>query len=251
MQLDDKAILAAVGEVLAEERAQRITLEARLAELKDMYVDAMRVAGPQGERGLPGQNGLDGPSGPEGPAGLDGLPGVSGPPGESGRDGRDGLPGLTGPKGEPGDRGPAGERGPEGPQGLPGSVGEKGDPGEPAYPGRACGLWSETESYRAMDVAVSNGSEWRAVYDNPGPLPGPGWKEGARGIRGKPGERGQKGDKGDKGDRGPTGYLEKAVVMDVLLDLNSFQMIVLYSDGTRETRDLQLMLERYYQEAVT
>src|SRR4029077_16381619 len=156
------------------------------------------------------------------------------------------LRAISRERGEPGE---PGERGPEGPAGPPGAIGEKGDPGEPAYPGRACGLWNEAENYRAMDVAAFNGSEWRAVYDNPGPLPGPGWKEGARGIRGKPGERGQKGDKGDKGDRGPTGYVEKAIV-DVLFDLNNFQMIVLYSNGTRETRDLQPMLERYYQDMI-
>jgi hypothetical protein len=239
MQLDAESIIAAVGVKLAEERAHRVALQTQLDEL-------LRVPGPQGERGLPG---APGEVGPPGQPGSDGLPGASGPPGESGRDGRDGLPGLTGPKGDPGDQGPEGERGPEGPAGPPGAIGEKGDPGEPAYPGRACGLWNETENYRAMDVVAFNGSEWRAVYDNPGPLPGPGWKEGARGVRGKPGERGQKGDKGDKGDRGPTGYVEKAVV-DVLLDLNTFQMIVLYSDGTRDARAFRPLLERYYQEAV-
>ena len=71
-------------------------------------------------------------------------------------------------RGEPGEQGEPGERGPEGPAGPVGEIGEKGDPGEPAYPGEAKGLWSETESYRAMDVVAFNGSEWRAVYDNPG-----------------------------------------------------------------------------------
>ena len=142
MQLDGKAILAAVGEVLAEERSHRVALQAKVNELTDQ----LRT------------------------------------PGEPGRDGRDGLNGLPGPVGErgpPGERGEPGERGLEGPQGAAGSAGEPGAIGEPAYPGRACGLWNETEAYRAMDVVASNGSEWRAVYDNPGPLPGDGWRQGA------------------------------------------------------------------------
>jgi hypothetical protein len=35
MPLDDRAIIAAVGEVLAQERAQRLTLQARVNELTD------------------------------------------------------------------------------------------------------------------------------------------------------------------------------------------------------------------------
>lgn len=69
MQLDDKAILAAVGEVLAEERAARVALQARVSELS-------RVPGPQGERGMPGERGAAGPEGPQGIAGEPGPPGT-------------------------------------------------------------------------------------------------------------------------------------------------------------------------------
>jgi integrin beta 3 len=59
--------------------------------------------------------------------------------------------------------------------------------------GRARGLHDPNAAYCAMDVVAFNGSEWRAVRDDPGPLPGDGWVLGAKGSRGKPGERGPPG----------------------------------------------------------
>ena len=50
--------------------------------------------------------------------------------------------------------------------------------------GRARGLFDpKAKDYRAMDVCAFNGSEWRARYDNTGPLPGEGWVLGAKGTR--------------------------------------------------------------------
>jgi hypothetical protein len=59
--------------------------------------------------------------------------------------------------------------------------------------GRARGLYDPNATYFAMDVVAHNGSEWRAVVDNPGALPGPGWMLGAKGSRGRPGEPGKPG----------------------------------------------------------
>ena len=160
--LSSKAILSAVGELLAEERAQRLALAARI----DEYGNLVRVPGPPG------------------------MAGERGMPGDPGRDGRDGRPGETG------------ERGLDGPAGPVGAMGERGPIGEPAYGGRACGLYSATEAYRAMDVVTHNGSEWRAVRDDPGELPGDGWMLGAKGTRGKPGERGERGMAGPQGPPG-------------------------------------------------
>jgi HK97 family phage portal protein len=112
------------------------------------------------------------------------VPGPPGPPGAPGEAGRDGLPGQNG---EPGAKGDRGEAGPAGEAGAPGPQ------GAPAYPGRACGLYNPAGAYRAMDVVAHNGSEWRAVKDDPGPLPGDGWVLGAKGSRGKRGERGPPG----------------------------------------------------------
>jgi integrin beta 3 len=239
MQLDSNSILAAVGEVVAEERHHRVALAARIGDVAEL----LRQPGPVGERGMPGEAGRDGAPGDRGEPGPAGPPGVVGEPGRDGRDGLHGLPGPVGERGVPGERGAAGPAGPQG------DVGEKGVAGDPGYAGEARGLWSATENYRAMDVVAFNGSEWRAVYDNPGPLPGDGWRQGAKGIKGKPGDRGEKGEPGAKGERGPPGIVQKHVV-DVLLRLDDFQFVALYSDGTEKALPLQPMLERYYQEMV-
>jgi HK97 family phage portal protein len=117
--------------------------------------------------------------------------------------------------------GPPGERGQAGEPGAPGERGEQGPPGEPAYGGRACGLWNQSVAYRAMDVVAFNGSEWRAVVDNPGPLPGDGWMLGAKGSRG---DKGQKGERGERGMPG-TG------VEDILIDAGV--LVVKLTDGTK------------------
>ena len=99
-------------------------------------------------------------------------------PAQSALQARRGAAGERGPVGDPGPRGLAGDIGPLGPKG------ERGEPGErglDAYPGEARGLWDVKADYRAMDVVAANGSEWRAVKDNPGDLPGPGWVLGAKG----------------------------------------------------------------------
>lgn len=59
-----------------------------------------------------------------------------------------------------------------------------------------------------MDVVAFNGSEWRAVKDDPGPLPGAGR------VLGGPGER------------GPAG------VHVTKLDLVGYTLVVTLSDGT-------------------
>jgi hypothetical protein len=191
--ISSKAILSAVGELLAEERAARLALAARI----DEYGNLVRTPGPQGERGLPGERG------------------------EGGRDGRDGRPG---------------EQGLDGPAGPVGERGEPGPVGEPAYPGRACGLWNGTEAYRAMDVVAFNGSEWRATKDDPGPLPGDGWKQGAKGIKGEKGARGDRGEPGARGLAGPQG--PQGVGIDDIILENGVLVFVL-TDG----RQKEFMLE--------
>jgi hypothetical protein len=98
-----------------------------------------------------------------------------------------------------------------------------------------------------MDVVVFNGSEWRAVYDNPGPLPGDGWRQGAKGVKGKPGDRGERGEAGPAGPKGDRGSPGVSVVKMVIAD---FEIRLLLSDGTQLVGSLLPVLERYYQEAV-
>jgi len=227
-QVSSKAILSAVGELLAEERAQRLALAAKI----DEYGNLIRVPGPQGERGLPGEMGPAGLSGERGEPGADGS---VGPPGERGMIGERGMPGDPGRDGRDGRPGEPGERGLDGPAGPAGEVGERGPPGEPAYGGRACGLYSETEAYRAMDVVAFNGSEWRAVRDNPGRLGDPSntdWVLGAKGVRGKPGERGERGLAGPQGKDG-------VGLADILLE--NGVLVFLMTDGRQKEFALEVL----------
>jgi Collagen triple helix repeat (20 copies) len=234
MPLDDRAIIAAVGEVLAQERAQRLTLAARIEELATL----LRQPGPEGKPGEHGESGRDGSVGERGETGPQGPPG---PAGETGRDGRDGLPGLHGERGPQGERGEAGQIGLEGARGAQGEIGPVGPA---AYSGRACGLWQETERYLAMDVVAQNGSEWRAIRDDPGPLPGDGWVLGAKGSRGKPGERGEKGERGERGERGAEG------LSVIRADMIGFELVLTLSDETRLVCNMLGAFERYHREAV-
>ena len=169
MQLDDKAIIAAVGELLAEERSARMALQARFDELT-------RVPGPPGERGLPG---------------------------EPGRDGRDGLHGLPGPVGDRGVPGERGATGPAGPQGETGERGEKGEAGTNAKAWQHRRLYDPQAAYEAGDVVAHDGGSFVALQDDPGPMAGKGWAQlAARGARGKPGERGAPGLQGREGREG-------------------------------------------------
>lgn len=196
MRLDDKAILSAVGQIMREERAVRDALAAEVRELAARIDDYGNVVA------------TPGPQGERGPAGERGLPG------ETGRDGRDGLPGRDG---------------------APGAPGERGEPGPAAYVGEARGLWSAEAAYRAMDVVTFNGSEWRAITDDPGALPGPGWMLGAKGVKGRPGDRGER---GERGPAGPAGHSIDEVVID------DFTLVFLCSNGTTLRCDLFPLFER-------
>lgn len=117
--------------------------------------------GPQGERGLQGEQGIQGnrgetgAQGPKGEKGDTGAQGVQGIKGDKGDTGQIGIKGDTGPKGEKGDKGnpfvysdftqsqlaglkgPKGDTGPQGvkgdigPQGVKGDTGVQGPKGEP------------------------------------------------------------------------------------------------------------------------
>jgi len=121
---------------------------------------------------------------------------------------REQVAALEPPKGERGEIGERGERGDAGPPGEPGPVG---------YVGRALGRWNAEASYRAMDVVACNGSEWRAIKDDPGPLPGDGWMlsaKGSKGDKGMPGNRGERGERGERGPPGPQGVGLADVVLE-------------------------------------
>jgi len=135
---------------------------------------------------------------------------------------REQMAALEPPQGERGEIGERGERGEAGPPGEPGPVG---------YVGRALGRWNAEAAYRAMDVVAHNGSEWRAIKDDPGPLPGDGWMLSAKGIKGDKGMPGQRGERGDRGERGPPGPQGIGIV-DVVID--NGVLVFVMSDGRQK-----------------
>ena len=62
------------------------------------------------------------------------------------------------------------------------------------------GLFSDKETYKALDIVALNGGSFIAKKDNPGPCPGAGWQLiASQGKRGDKGERGLQGISGRPG----------------------------------------------------
>ena len=59
---------------------------------------------------------------------------------------------------------------------------------------RFAALFSDKETYKALDIVALNGGSFIAKKDNPGPCPGAGWQLiASQGKRGDKGERGLQG----------------------------------------------------------
>lgn len=112
--------------------------------------------------------------------------------------------------------------------------------GQDGYPGTARGafvpsaLGGPGPLYRKLDRVSFNGSEWIAMKDDPGPLPGDGWMLGA-----KVGRQGKPGDPGPKGDRGEAGIGLEAV------ELDGWSLVLELTGGRRKAIDLRGLFERY------
>jgi hypothetical protein len=236
-----------------------------------------------GERGEAGPAGRDGRDGEQGPPGEPGERGERGFQGERGEAGPEGAKGADGLPGEPGPQGERGERGPEGPPGkLPvvkawsdrvhyeGEVTAHGgatyqairdtgqEPGRSddwiclAAPGRDAiepehrGLYEADGEYRRLNIVALDGGAFIALRDDPGPLPGDGWRQlVARGKPGKPGDKGEKGERGFKGEQGPVA----PALVGWRLDRCDYIAVPVMSDGSEaaplQLRDLfeQFMME--------
>ncbi len=228
------------------------------------------AAGPAGPTGERGEQGPAGEAGPRGERGEQGAPGRDGADGKDGRDGVDGVNGKDGAAGARGEIGPQGVAGPEGPPGqLPevrawtdavhyqGGVVTHGgalwqarrDTGRsPPHEDWICivaagadgrsmavrGTWSETETYRYLDVVTRNGGAFAAIQDDPGPCPSGGWQ----GIA-APGGKGDRGAPGERGPAGPPGLPVRSLEPDKdgLLTLTD-------ADGAKVTGDLYPLLSK-------
>jgi hypothetical protein len=83
--------------------------------------------GVQGERGVQGEQGVQGERGVQGEQGVQGERGVQGKEGKLGGRGERGLQGRKGERGEPGSPGKPGDRGERGERGPRGEKGERGE----------------------------------------------------------------------------------------------------------------------------
>ena len=88
--------------------------------------------------------------------------------------------------------------------------------------------YNAKEKYSALDIVMSDGAAFIARCDNPGVLPGDGWKmisrQGSRGISGEKGERGPKGDPGPAGVSAP-------LIKGWRVDRKSYTAVPVMSDG--------------------
>ncbi|MCA1549761.1 hypothetical protein I6F36_23290 [Bradyrhizobium sp. BRP19] len=92
------------------------------------------------------------------------------------------------------------------------------------------GLHDPRARYFKYDTCGFNGCEWRAVRDDPGPLPGEGWVLSAKGMHGKPGEPGRDG------------------VHVRSLDVVGYELVARLSDGTTLRANLLPVMERFERE---
>ena len=101
------------------------------------------------------------------------------------------------------------------------------------------GLFSDKETYKALDIVVLNGGSFIARRDNPGPCPGAGWQLIA--------SQGKRGDKGERGLQGIPGV--PVVIQKWRLDCDNYIAVPVMSDG-REGPPLELrsLFEQFHTE---
>jgi hypothetical protein len=87
------------------------------------------------------------------------------------------------------------------------------------------GTHQATETYRQLDVVTLDYGWFVAKYDDPGPIPGPGWQAGPVGRRGEKGIPGERGAKGEPGKAAPHWIGVKA-------DGDGYSLTAVMSDGS-------------------
>jgi hypothetical protein len=109
-----------------------------------------------------------------------------------------------------------------------GEPGPAGPPGERGLGVTHRGTHDQAETYSRNDEVMSKGSTFRALVDNPGALPGPGWQMAAQ--RGKQGDPGRPGPAGERGPPGPPPSLRFVVSVT----LGAKGLVTEHSDGQVE-----------------
>ncbi len=170
-----------------------------------MGVIASALTGPQGDRGLQGEQGVAG------------IPGVDGQHGRDGERGADGIPGRNGEHGIDGQRGEQGPRGDSGARGLEGRAGADGPPGIVWK-----GHFSFGTTYAPGDAVAHQGSSWIAKLTT-GDTPSEGvfWDVVAQ-----------------RGDNGPAGWASESSG-----GASTADAVSVAPGGNLESEDVQAALE--------
>jgi hypothetical protein len=102
------------------------------------------------------------------------------------------------------------------------------------------GLFSDKETYKALDIVALNGGSFIAKRNNPGPCPGAGWQLIA--------SQGKRGDKGERGLQGVSGVA--VFIASWQIDRANYIAVPVMSDG-REGPPLELrsLFEQFHTEA--
>lgn len=93
-----------------------------------------------------------------------------------------------------------------------------------------------------LDIVALNGAAFIARRNNPDTCPGPDWQ--AIAMQGKPGQRGLKGDRGERGPPSVAPRLARSYIDE------NYDLILLWSDESRNVIPLRAAFERYHHEAV-
>ena len=102
------------------------------------------------------------------------------------------------------------------------------------------GLFSDKETYKALDIVALNGGSFIAKKDNPGPCPGAGWQLIA--------SQGKRGDKGERGLQGISGA--PVVIQKWRLDRDNYVAVPVMSDGCEgPPLELRPLFEQFHTDA--
>ena len=102
------------------------------------------------------------------------------------------------------------------------------------------GLFSNKETYKALDIVALNGGSFIAKRNNPGPCPGDGWQLIA--------SQGKRGDKGERGLQGIPGV--PVVIQKWRLDRDNYVAVPVMSDGCEgPPLELRSLFEQFHTEA--
>lgn len=103
---------------------------------------------------------------------------------------------------------------------------------------RVRGTFNRDTKYEQLDVVAYGGSTFVATEDNPGEIPGPGWK-----LLASAGGRGRKGERGEKGEPGAATSVPGVKALH--LDRQNYAIALFTTDGKMHKIDLKPLFQQF------